>query len=508
VDWVRAGSAAAAPVAQAVENANAARNQFLMNQLQHAEAVDLNRRVSDRQLQIAREQHGMQLQREQMRDDRMTHVAELRAKTALEEIRQKHDLNSLEKSVAFLRNQVGGVVPARLAGEGDSAYKNRVDETAAKQVEANTQADAQAKVSIRKRREELTGYLSANAPAFQQVAQLAAQSTKAEAAMAAQKAFLNSRPEVGNLVGQGASFEEALKKTNSFADFMQTFNGYHQAMQSQWLHQNGTLAGGAAAKLAAAKSELQLLDKQEHNLDLMPGENGRTVPRFWASRSSNLADEWMLRDKQKPAAAPAASVRPLNPVLAPAPGAPPISFGESAGGESYSQPVITPPAAALGTRGGVPELFKNGPLPAPSGAGVFTLDQNNQVQFVPSGGPVMLGGSPAAMAAQPAIGASPQDLQWMHHMVEVWGRSGIRSPAPAPAMGQVVMVPNASVAATPQANVMVAPMPEAQAIPAGASIAPEAGLFAPSFQPEVSDGVSAYDDALNALRMRNLYAPQ
>src|ERR1022692_3675009 len=94
VDFMRAGSQMAAPITEAVQQGNAQRNQFLLNQINNQKAMEL-----------ARQQHVMQIQREQMRDARMMEVAKMRSQSVLDAVKAKQGLGMVATSLDTLINR-------------------------------------------------------------------------------------------------------------------------------------------------------------------------------------------------------------------------------------------------------------------------------------------------------------------------------------------------------------------------------------------------------------------
>lgn len=503
-DWLRAGSNAVAPITQAVENVNAQKNQFLMGQLQRDQAMRqsaaemgnaryLQQANMEKQFQLAEWQHTAQIKRESMRDQRMIEIQQMRDEARANELKSKYGLNSLEKSVTFLRNQIGGTVPARETGETDEAYKSKVDAAAAQQLVSNTHADAKLKVALKARQDQLNEYLTGNASSFQQANAAAAANTQKEALQKTMTEFVGAHPEVATAMQQGKSFPEALAVTKTASDFKESYDGYHQAFQSQWLHQNGHLFGGAAANLAAVKAELQIIAQKQKSIDLMPGENGRTVQKPWASQSDNMANDLMLQDlqqkrdaQQKPVVAPAAPVHAPGAAIFP-PGMTLPSSNPTAPVPMGDDMTLNPDGSVAQRGTPVTNPFMIGQLGPKIDAARTVAYGDNLLSFMRGQGAPPVSPAGNSIMFPPVAGGVPS--------------TSVSGPGIMPPVATTNSVP----VAAPTMNMMMPPVPAASPFPAGASVNPMAGLMPPNFQSDAVD-TSGWDNILNLQRMRALYS--
>ena len=139
---------------RAMSEAMAARNQFALSQLNNAQAMQREMAVAtlnnQRAMELAKWQHDAQIQREKMRDDRMLEVADKRAKAQLDAMKEKGMLDDLKNKSTYLTSRLGGNPVARMAGESDEAYGERIDGAIKDKLKENITADTTAAYNAKK----------------------------------------------------------------------------------------------------------------------------------------------------------------------------------------------------------------------------------------------------------------------------------------------------------------------------------------------------------------------
>jgi hypothetical protein len=421
IDYTRAGLALTAPAQQAVQAATDTRSQFLLTQLNAQKAMEL-----------AKWNHQAQIQREQMRDQRMMQVAELRAKSQLDALKAKGLIDDEKSKQAYLTNRLGGDPVSKLAGESDEAYSARLDAAIKGKLQGNIATDAKAAYSIKKQIAAYTNYINdprLATPAVLNEFRSAAQDPGVQA-QAQNYVNTNFGTWLQRVAGDNAdviqnAIQQAPGQTWTIlqrAGLGDAYNSFVGSATQQAAYSYLKVAGSPASKqFATANENLRILGQQFQNISAMPGDNGRMVPKPWWSQVQNSVDDMTLHDAQmdQQTNSAAQSVVPATAARAGASVAnvvnPPITFGVTAGGAApEAPPVVAPyvnPLSALRTPGG---------LPAPSGAGKFYLDGNNQVQYSgnvvnPFTTPVLNPFAPGNHTLYSAT-PSPADQSWMKNV--------------------------------------------------------------------------------------------
>jgi hypothetical protein len=511
VDYGRLALAQTQPMQEAVNNAMETHKQFLLNQVQFQHEKELNNLNTQKAFQLAQWQHGAQIQREQMRDERMMQVAKLRAQAQLDALKEKGALDDIKAKHQYL-GRIGGGSLARQDGEADAAYGQRLDEAIKTKMASNIQTDSKAAYNIQKQITAYNNYL--NDPRVSSAAASELQSAAANPGVRAQ---------AQNLVGTGFNawldkvagdkapmIQDALQKAGpqyrdvvlQNAGLKDAFDSYQGAALQQSAYAYLKATGSPASKqVVAANENLGILKQQLQDISMMPGDNGRMVPKSWWPEVQNATDEMTLHDRMleqhlpvvqpAPGAAPAKVTPATNPAVAP------VTLGATAGGNPLPQPVTYAPPGYQ--RGDIASLFAGYPggrLPAPSGNGSFVLDKNRQVQFVANPIPMLAppGSAPNAMGGSmyaPPPAMTPEDQAWMSRVLSSRFFAPATNAPPVPA---------------PAANVISAPaLPALQPVPSAVNVPapmPSNPVIAP-----MPEDTNPYDQALQMMQMRNLYSP-
>ena len=505
IDFQRAAQAEMQPINDAIAKGNEARNQFMLNDINNRKAMELAQWQHTSQLQLATAQHKMQIEREQMRDDRATHVAQLAAASKMDLMKQQGAFNDIKAANANLTSQLGGDPVARNDGEADASYLSRIQAATKAKLTENIKQDSLAKSAIDIKIGEQNAYR--NSPqiqsAFQKMAsdptvQQSAQSMvtsglsdwlgkvapdRADAILAAMK----SRPDSSNPQIQAAILKNA--------GLGQAFDDYRsQAIVSEAARIYPAFKP-MADNMTAVKDNLSNLYRQRQQLDMMPSANGRMVEKPWASASENAASvhtalakdptakisfdtdsrTWKVESSQaaKSVAAPAPTVAPTvtptptaNPVMPPNQSGPPAN--NSYGGTLTPLPAQSPSDAWWAAqRGGDPVTAPAPAVPLP----MPVAPANPSLNLPP----------PAAPVVQP------------NPMIAGFGPGGTQFNLNPP---QQALSP-APVAAAPQNNIF-APPPNIGVVPSGAAISSAASQPIYIQQPAADNGT----DPLSALSLQ------
>jgi hypothetical protein len=489
----RAAQAATAPINDAVARGFEAKNQFLLNQINN-----------QKQLELAKWQHSAQIQREQMRDNRMQKVQAANAASRMALLKQQGAFNDIKTANSSLA-QLGAQPIYHKDGESDAALLQRIQDTAQSKLADNIKQDSLAISSINGNiaaQQDFQNKLKTglNKYASDPTVQAAAQAMVNEGlgdwlnkvAPDRQDVMdaISKRPDAAGIILQRAGLGQ------SYASFQQ------QALLSEAA--KAAKIPDLADKINQSGAYLNNLYRQKQSLSMMQGANGRTVPKPWWTEADNAANVHDLLTKDPsatisfdnttrtwkgtpnpnahPALGPAVPalaapstkipVTPATPQHSVIPDMAAPTFGASAGGTdidtapSVSSPFINPLAALKTPQG----------LPSPSGNGSFLLDSNNQIQFRPAG--TAVGGYGAAKAGnefQPnPVTISPQDTAWAQRIVGSKYFSNLLSPNATARPTNVTIAP----AVAPMTNSVqpfVAPnLPVPASMPGGASVSPMA----------------------------------
>lgn len=474
------------PVQEAVQNSMAARNQFLIQQIN-----------AEKAMQLAQWQHGAQIQREQLRDQRMLQVAKMRAQAQLDALKEKGALDDIKAKNQYL-SRIGGGSLARQDGESDTAYGQRLDSAIKGRMESNIATDSKAAYGIQKQITAYNNYL--NDPRVSSAAANELQSAAANPGVRAQAQNTVStgfNAWLDKVAGDNAPMiQEALQKAGpqyrdtvlKNAGLKDAYDAYQGAALQQSAYAYLKAAGSPAAKqMAAANENLGILKQQLQDISMMPGDNGRMVPKSWWPEVQNTTDQMFLHDRLTapptvaPAAAPPApaAAAPVQPVVAPRINDPYAAYrgsdgsmilpGTPAGAQAANPPApanpnpVTPLSPADAARWGIqlPALPAPAAAPAPTNA----LFYPNFSDGTPSRIPFVFPSSSAPMASP---GGMP-----------VMAPGG--SLAPMPALPQLQPIPSAVAVQAPiPSNPVVVPMTE--------------------------DATGPYDQAMQMMQMRNLYS--
>lgn len=517
LDFQRAALAATQPVQEAVASSMASRNQFLLSQAQQQNELSLAKFNAQKQFELAREQHLMQIQREQMRDDRMVKIRQMANQATLDAAKQRGASAVLLQKLNEA-NSWGAKLPA--GDPTDKNYLNQLDSAINNRQEEVKNRVAANLASINLRRQALAAAQSSpGAQALQAQASAFASTpeNKALAMSLASQKFATQNPQLADqvsaLVAQGANPGDALNKVPGAATaYASLFRAAQGELGDKWLLGNG---GKMGAQLAQFNAQSKALDQEEQNVSSF-SLNGRRV--VWP----NLPDAQALANdpnwvKQQPAfqeyfqaakqlnqtgngsaATPNVVAPPAAATAAPAAApANPIMLGVTAGGAApmprpVYQPSTADPLAALRSTQG---------LPAPSGRGSFFLDPNNQIQFR---GHLWAGAN--AVAGVSPSDVSPQDQAWISRVVAsrvVAPPQTVATPAAGPAQQPVVppaQVDGNLLSLVPQTQPVMMPSPVNYSAVEAAIAASQAGADA-----NAQNLQGSADQMANYNNMRFLY---
>jgi hypothetical protein len=526
LDYQRAASASFEPLLRAAEVAHQNQNQFLLNQINN-----------QKQLELAKWQHSAQIQREQLRDQRLMQVAQLRAGAQMDYLKEKGNLDDIKSKATYLTSRLGGDPIARKDGESDAAFSARLDDAIKNKLQNNIQADTKAAYSIRQQIDKYNQFI--NDPRVSQAVGGEVQQALQNPGVQAQAqnyintnfdtwldrvANENDAAAIRGALQRAPGQRAAIIQRAGLADAYQNFVG--SATQQAALSYMKVAGSPAAKTFASANENLKMLQQQYQNISMMPGDNGRMVPKTWWPQVQNATDDLYLHDRQtasaqspdpKAAALPQkATVAVQNPIVAaPAPGF-----------DGHGMALNTAPFARLGR--GVWNFFD------PSAGETFNTPYNFGQKPAPSfteadiaaaraANPGFIRGLFSPMYLPRAIGSlfdssiDPEDslrtgdARYSPLMVppEVAAKiaaaraANAQRPTPAPATN-VMTAPSvpAQPATAPVGNGVTLPaMPILAPVPAGASISPFAAVN-PTVAPSPGTWQNPYDEVQQAMQQR------
>lgn len=335
IDYQRAALASTEPMQKAMSEAIANRNQFALSQFNNSAAMQRELAVANVNNQRARElaqwQHEAQLQREQIRYNRMVDVAKLRAQSEMDNLKEKGVLDDIKSKNTYLTSRLGGDPIARDEGESDAVYGKRLEKAISDKLQSNITADTNAAYNIQK---QINGYNKfVTDPNVNQAARTEVDAALKDPNVRAQGTnFVNTNFSkwLESVAGDKASAvaDEMQKAPNQVPQILQKYNLAQQYnsfvesanQQAAYTYLKAT-GSSASRQLITANENLKILGQQLKGLEMMPGDRGPVPKPWWGQVQSAMGDHFIKDAQEEQKNTPAHPVNPsgvqTNPLLPP-----------------------------------------------------------------------------------------------------------------------------------------------------------------------------------------------